>query len=96
MITEWGKRAVKQFRTAVLYIKNDSYQGAEKFRLGILKQIGKAARHPENYGLDKQKRMNDGSYRYFTKYSYRVSYRVMPHGIKVLRLRHTKRKPSLY
>jgi len=81
MKAEWGKRAIKQFRAAVLFIKMESYQGAEKFRLGILGQIDKATKHPENYGPDKQKRMNDGSYRYFTKYSYRVSYRVMPNGI---------------
>lgn len=96
MKVAWGKRAEKQFFALVDYIKEDSELQPLKVGRKILEQLKRASIYPENYGLDKYRRMNDGTYRYFNKYSYRISYRVLNNGIKVLRLWHTKRKPSFY
>jgi plasmid stabilization system protein ParE len=50
----------------------------------------------EIYSLDRFKVNNDGSYRAFEKYHYRVSYRVLPNEIRILRIRHTSINPKGY
>ncbi len=50
----------------------------------------------EIYSLDRFKIKNDGSYRAFEKYHYRISYRVLPNQIRILRIRHTSRNPKEY
>ena len=42
------------------------------------------------YRPDKYKKNNDGSYRAFQVFSYRISYRITTTEIKMLRLRHIK------
>ena len=39
---------------------------------------------------------NDGSWRAFEKYRFRISYRVMEKEIRIVRFRHTSRTPLNY
>ena len=50
----------------------------------------------EIYTLDQLKQNNDGSYRTYVKYSYRISYRIMNDVVRILRVRHTSREPLEY
>jgi plasmid stabilization system protein ParE len=94
MKVQWGKRAERQFLEAIEYIKKDSEQNAEKVGRILLQIIDNLPNHPEQYGLEKYKLPNDGSYRYFIKYHYRISFRVQKNTVKIIRVRHQKRKPS--
>lgn len=93
MVTVWSKRASMELRMAYEYILQDSPQNAEKVRNEILETTIKLTKHPEKYPPDKYKKNNNGNWRAFEIYHYRVTYRVMQNEIRVVRLRHTSRTP---
>ncbi|MEO8239106.1 MAG: type II toxin-antitoxin system RelE/ParE family toxin [Flavobacterium sp.] len=49
----------------------------------------------EIYELDEMKISNNGNYRAFEIYSYRISYKIMPETIHVLRVQHISRNPKI-
>jgi plasmid stabilization system protein ParE len=69
---------------------------AEKVKRGILLKIDSLLKHPEKFNPDKYKLNNDGSFRVFELYHYRVSYRFIATEIKIIRLRHAKMNPLKY
>ena len=94
MIIEWSTTAEKQFFKIIEYIRQDSELNAEKVGRTIIKMLYKLLENRERYRLENYKQPNDGTYRYFIKYQYRISYRVVKKGIKIIRIKHQKRKPS--
>jgi len=52
--------------------------------------------NPEKYPLDKFKTNNDGTWRAFEKYHYRISYRILENQIRIVRVRHTSKSPLTY
>jgi len=52
--------------------------------------------NPEKYPLDKFKTNNDGTWRAFGKYHYRISYRILENQIRIVRVRHTSKSPLTY
>ncbi|WP_370635877.1 type II toxin-antitoxin system RelE/ParE family toxin [Flavobacterium sp. JAS] len=46
------------------------------------------------YELDEMKISNNGDYRAYEIYSYRISYKVKSKEIHILRIRHTSRNPK--
>jgi plasmid stabilization system protein ParE len=92
----WSKQGLKQFEKAYKFLKRDSEQNAENVRFEILEKIAKAAVYPEIFSLEKYKKNNDGSYRYFEKHHLRVTYRVLNDAIWIVRVRHTKMRPSVF
>lgn len=89
----WDSEALSQLQKIYEYLKENSVGSAEKVRKVILEEIRKLPNHPEAYSLDRFKVDNNGSYRAFEKYRYRISYRVMETEIRILRVRHTSRNP---
>ncbi len=89
----WNKRALTQLEEACNYIKQDSIKSAIKVKNDIFKATDSLAFHPEKHPLDKYKKNNDGSYRAFTLHHYRISYKVLPSEVKILRLRHSSMEP---
>ncbi|MDX2047826.1 MAG: type II toxin-antitoxin system RelE/ParE family toxin [Chitinophagaceae bacterium] len=73
----WTKRSQQHMKQAFDYISNDSPQNAVKVLEGIVAAVNKAINNPEFYGPDKYKKNNDGSYRAFEKYHYRIVYRLL-------------------
>lgn len=71
----WTTRSQQHMKQAFNYIYKDSPQQAEKVIAAITNAVEKAITNPEFYGPDKYKENNDGSYRAFEKYRYRLSYR---------------------
>jgi plasmid stabilization system protein ParE len=78
------------------YIKEDSFINAEKVKEGITKIVDNLLNHPEKHPIDKFKKNNQGNYRAFEKYSYRVAYKITENEIIILRFRHVKQEPKNY
>lgn len=93
MVTVWSKRARIELQKAYLYIQMDSVQNAEMLRDDLIDLTIDLCNYPTKYPPDKFKKDNDGTWRAFEKYHYRVSYRIMPNEIRIVRLRHTSRSP---
>lgn len=85
-----------QLRDAYEFIKLDSPQNAEKVKSEILTSIKKLAEHPERYHPDQYRSNNDGSYRAFELYRYRISFHVSEVQITIIRIRHTSMEPKRY
>lgn len=92
----WTIRSQQHLRAAYNYISDDSPQNAKKVIEEIIIAVEKAIANPEFYGPDKYKSVNDGSYRAFEKYHYRIVYRFTKNIIRVLRVRHTRMEPKIY
>jgi|ERR1700761_3849528 plasmid stabilization system protein ParE len=86
--------AKAQLKEAYTYIKLDSPKNAEKVKAKIIASIKNLADHPEKYPKDKYRLINDGSYRAFEIYKYRVSYHISSQQITVIMIRHTKMEPK--
>jgi plasmid stabilization system protein ParE len=93
---KWNKRAINQLIKAIEYIEEESPQNAEKVKNNLLTEISKLKAHPEKFNPDKYHLNNDGSFRAFELYRYRVSYRYTKNEIRIIRIRHTKRNPKNY
>ncbi len=94
--TNWSKTAKKQYSAAIEYILNDSIKNAETVERKFREKLKTVSKFPETCPPDKYKVDNDGSYRVFILYHYRVSYRVKTNEIIILRIRHTSMKPKYY
>ena len=95
-VVVWTKRSQQHMRQIFDYICKDSYLEAGKVLEEIIIAANKAISNPEFYPRYKYKIDNDGSYRAFEKFSYRISYRFTEKTIRILRVRHTGREPKDY
>lgn len=95
-IVVWDKVAKAQLRKAYNTIKEESLQGAETVKNGILSSVDKIPENPYRYPSDKFKKDNPGNYRAYEIYNYRIAYKVTEENIQVLRVRHVKREPLDY
>ena len=86
----------KSLREALQYIQKDSEQNAEKVKSKILTSIKELITNPKRYNTDKYKLNNDGSYRAYEIYKYRITYHVSDDEIRIIRIRHTKMNPLEY
>lgn len=93
MVVVWSNSAKTELRKAYNYIALDSLKNAQMVRDTLIDITIDLPKHPKKYPLDKFKKSNDGSWRAFEKYNYRISYRVTPGQIRIVRLRHTSRSP---
>lgn len=96
MVTFWSLKAASELRKAYEGIAKDSLQNAIKVRDTLLKLTLELSEFPQKHPLDQYRLNNDGTWRAFEKYNYRISYRVLPDQIRIVRLRHVRRSPSAY
>ena len=92
----WDKPALQALQAAYDYIKKDSLQNAELVRLDLLDMTQRLEFHSERHPPDKFKTNNDGTYRAFEKHSYRITYKIVPQQVIILRVRHVKQEPLPY
>ena len=92
----WSKSAKAQLQRAYNYIIKDSFQNGQLVTSKIIELTMDLPANPEKYRLDKFKKNNDGSYRAFEIYHYRISYRIFKNQIHIVRLRHTSMSPLFY
>ena len=96
MVTVWAPQAIAELKRAFEYINQDSPQNAKNVITEITALADKLPEHPEMFAPDKYKKENDGSWRAFEKYHYRISYRITKNNIRIIRMRHTSRSPLNY
>src|SRR5690625_426829 len=94
---KWDKNALHQLNEIYEYIGKDSPSQAEKIKTRITQKIEGLTLNPEIHPPDRYKKDNqDGRYRAFSIYHYRVSYYVKEAEIIVIRIRHTAMNPLSY
>jgi plasmid stabilization system protein ParE len=97
MRIKWNKRAIQQLLDAIRFIEeNGFYSYAEELEKEILSRIRNIPQNPAIYPIDKYRKNNDGSYHAFEVDQYRVSYRNKKNEIRIVRIRHTSRRPIKY
>ncbi|MBP6455501.1 MAG: type II toxin-antitoxin system RelE/ParE family toxin [Chitinophagaceae bacterium] len=95
-IIKWDKQAWVQLQNVYEYISKNSLQNANKVRLEIIAKVDSILKVPTSFGEDKYKKNNDGSYRYFEIYTYRIAFRILKNQILILRVRSTYQEPLEY
>lgn len=94
----WSKYALRQAKSIHDYILEESK--SLEIANSVLKDLFDSTEILETqweiYSLDQLKQNNDGSYRAYVKYSYRISYRTVNDVVRILRVRHTSREPLEY
>lgn len=71
-VVSWSKRAYNSLNQAHQYIGQTSPTNAEMVKEGILAIIRELPQNPEKFPPDRFKNENNGTYRAFEAYSYRV------------------------
>ncbi|ANH82055.1 hypothetical protein A8C56_14710 [Niabella ginsenosidivorans] len=66
--------AKQYLREAYNYIRKDSLQNAENVKAGILTSIKSLPKNPQRHAPDKYRLNNDGAYRAYELYKYRITY----------------------
>jgi plasmid stabilization system protein ParE len=91
----WSKLALKHTEEIHKYVleNSKSLRIADDLTDKIFTSSEVLSKQPELYALDKFKELNNGSYRAYEIFHYRISYRVLKDEIRILRVRHTSREP---
>ncbi len=92
----WAKRAVNGIQKIYKHIEEDSPQNAELIINELVEMVSVLPENPERYKADEHKKHITGNYRAFEHKKIRVSYKIKPNTIEIVRVRHTKQKPSIY
>lgn len=94
MQIKWSKSAVKQLIEIIEYLEiRDQKDYSISLEKQILDEISSLIYQKNIYQTDRIKEDNDGTFYAFEIDSYRISYRKLPDEIRILRIRHTSRKP---
>ena len=96
MVVVWSNSAKAELKKAFDYIALDSLQNAKIVRDTLIDLTIDLYENPEKHPLDKFKKHNDGSWRAFEKYHYRISYRILESQVRIVRMRHTSRSPLTF
>ena len=96
MVTVWTPQAIAELRKAFDYISKDSPLNARKVVEELTAIADRLPAQPEMFPPDKFKKNNDGAWRAFEKYHYRISYLITSSEIRSVRMRHTSRTPQQY
>lgn len=93
----WAEEERTAFRQAIGFIRKQSVQNAENVKNKILASTRSLADDPERLHMpDKYKSDNDGRYRAYEIYRFRITYFVGTDEIRITRFRHTSQQPELY
>jgi len=96
MVVVCSDGSIAELKRISKYIALDSPQNAQMIREAIVDITIGLIENPEKYPLDKLKKNNNGTWRAFEKYHYRISYRILKDKIRIVRIRHTGKSPLMY
>lgn len=96
-ILVWDKVALNNLKDIYDYLKaGNNLVYAKEVKDTILKSTKELLANPNLYEQDRFKSDNDGSFRAFEKFNYRVAYKITEKQIRILRVRHASREPTDY
>lgn len=92
----WSKSAQNQLEDIYFYLLEETKSEtiSENVIDTIYYSVTILKSNWEIYELDEMKISNDGNYRAYEIYSYRISYKITSNSVHILRLRHTSRNPK--
>lgn len=92
----WSKTAQNQLEKIFFYLfkETKSKNIPNKVIDTIYNSVTILSTNWEIYELDEMKISNDGNYRAYEVYSYRISYKITAKEIHILRIRHTSQNPK--
>ncbi|OXG07411.1 addiction module RelE/StbE family toxin [Flavobacterium araucananum] len=87
----WSKAAQNQLKKIYFFLLKQakSNQVQNKVIDSIYQSVTILSTNWEIYELDEMKTSNNGDYRAYEIYSYRISYKITSTQIQILRIRHT-------
>ena len=86
---------LEEIHTTILEASK-SLQSADRVVNDIMGSVAILSSQPEIYKLDGNKLNNDATYRSFEIRTYKVSYRVLPDTVRIIRVRYSKQEPRKY
>jgi plasmid stabilization system protein ParE len=92
----WTENAEMQLEEIYQYTLEDSQQNAIEIKNKIFKSTSQLLDFPEKYPNDKYKKNNDGNFKAYEIYRFRISYYISEKEIVIIRIRSTDRKPKKY
>lgn len=93
----WDKVALNNLKNIFDYLKaENNLVFAKEVKDIILKTTKELLANPNLFEQDRFKSDNDGTYRAFEKFKYRVAYKITENQIRILRIRHSNREPIEY
>jgi plasmid stabilization system protein ParE len=93
----WDKIALDHLKEIYNSLKmGNNLEFAKEVKVTILKSAKELIDNPYIYEQDRFKSDNDGSFRAFVKFKYRVVYKITVTQIRILRVRHSSREPIIY
>ncbi len=92
----WSDEARLDLKDLYYYIKKDSIEAAKKVKKEIFSSSIKLKDNPMMFEADRFKIDNDGSFRVYHVYDYRISYRIKDDIIRILRVTHSSLEPREY
>lgn len=92
----WDKEAISYLKAAIKFIHKDSPQNALLVKEKVLSAVSQIPENPVRYPADKYRVDNDGNYRAFEIYRFRIAYFIEIDRIRIIRVRHTSQEPLDY
>jgi plasmid stabilization system protein ParE len=92
----WDDVALEQLKNYMAFVHKQSPAAPRIINQAILKALKTIAKNPRICVADKLMENNDGSFKVFVIYSYRIMYEIQENAINILRVRHTSQEPLEY
>ena len=94
---KWSRAALAQLAEILDFIVENNFSSyAIELEDKIISKLDQLVENSSLYPADRYKKNNDGSWRAFELDNYRISYKVQKSNIRVIRIRHTSRRPRNY
>jgi len=90
----WTETSKKHLQEIYLYIAEESIIQADKVFSKLVKSTFSLSEHPFKYPQDKYKLNNDGDYRAYEIYHFRITYRIAKSVVYIVRIRSTYQNPE--
>jgi addiction module RelE/StbE family toxin len=92
----WTETAQQQLQEIYHFIAEESVIQADNVFERIVSATAQLQEQPHKFPPDKYKTGNTGDYRAFEVFHYRVSYKISPEIIYIIRVRSTYQNPETY
>ena len=94
----WTETAQNQLESIYFYLlmETKSFTIADKVIDSVVTSVEILKSNWEIFETDEMRIPKDENYRAFEKFNYRISYKITPEIIYIIRVRHTSRNPKFY